>query len=131
MKNQLEWYVRALAQPADIQKILFPDTGLAGDEMVLGFEESLEYLSLEGFLKKYDDSFTLLQKEALMSLNKVITEMSVMSNFNLWTSAGLDASEWEQVRIAAHNFLSEMQWSTLPPTSEGTTIIYIASESSS
>ena len=95
MKNQLEWYVRALAQPADIQKFLFPDTGLAGDEMVLGFEESLEYLSLEGFLKKYDDSFTLLQKEALMSLNKVITEMSVMSNFNLWTSAGLDASEWE------------------------------------
>ena len=37
MKNQLEWYVRALAQPADIQKFLFPDTGLAGDEMVLGF----------------------------------------------------------------------------------------------
>lgn len=121
--NRLEWAVRALSQPHDIQESMFPSFVEVADELALNFEEGLNrYVDVPGGL----DIFTVEQRTALLDLDDYLTRMSGPDNLHNWTMEALvDSMEWETVRNLATLVLIVMGWPLSPPP--GNLDIYVCS----
>lgn len=121
--SRLEWIVRALSQPHDVQERLFPNFVEVADELALNWEEALSpYLNVCGGF----GTFTAEQKAALLNVDNYLMLMSGKDNAHLWTMEALENSaEWNIVRDLAMQILVLMKWPmTLPPDSSD---IYVGS----
>ncbi len=106
----LEWAVRALAQPPTVQREFFPSFVCVPDELVLEFEEHYRRF-VNGA-----PSLTPEQFDAFALLDRLIIEMSGPTHAELWLDGALDsAPEWVAVRDAAKSVLRTMGWSAEPP----------------
>ena len=117
--DKLVWSVRALAQPACIQKKLFPLFVVVADELALEFEEH------------YAPTVTAIghhwsrdQKSKFRALDQKLEAMSGSKKEDLWLSEdSLSHSEWSIVRSLAKEVLLAFDWPTdEPPPS---TAIYV------
>jgi hypothetical protein len=112
---RFEWSVRALAQDAEVQKVLFPAFVCAADELALEFDECLRGLVGSGRLSE----LSVEQSKLVEDLDQKLTEMSGTENEPLWTDEALSAApEWTVVREAATRLVNAMGWSSAPPPTE-------------
>lgn len=108
----LEWSVRALAKPAEIQLRLFPEFVCVADELALDFDEHYEGVTISSQL----GSLNPAQRTALKRLDVQLSLMSGPENKILWTDEALrSALEWELVRSIAAEVLDLMRWPSEPP----------------
>jgi hypothetical protein len=112
--DRLEWSIRALAQPADVQKKLFPQFTCVADELALEFDECYQ-----GFLKSEEYA----SQEALNEIKKLDSFLEAMSgptNAELWTDEALfNASQWSKIRDIATKIVLLMGWSISAPSPSG------------
>jgi hypothetical protein len=108
--SRLEWSVRALAQPKEVQETLFPGFVCVADELALDFEESLQ--GCDGAQPR----LATIVREAVRELDKHLEQMSGPDNSSLWTDEALARSaEWERVRELARVVVGRAGWPTSPP----------------
>lgn len=112
-RSRIEWIVRALAQPKDVQASLFPSFVCLADELALEFEECLS--GLRAARAPLDAGV----EQALNDLDRQLEMMSGPSHPEFWTDEALEtAAEWGRVRELAHAVLTKAAW---PCTSPGPT----------
>lgn len=111
LRNLLEWSVRALAQPADIQLSLFPDFVCKGDELALSFEDGL--YELVG----HEDEINEEQKAAIQALDALITALSGKHNADFWINDDAVRSDerWERIRVLARRAIEAFEWDPQAP----------------
>ena len=111
--NRLEWAIRALSQPYEIQEALFPDFVEVADELALTFEEAMRpYIDCPSGL----DMLTTAQRAALSNLDNCLMRMSGQENLHNWTmEAFVDSIEWATLRNLARQVLIVMNWPLSPP----------------
>jgi hypothetical protein len=109
---RLEWSVRALAQPAEIQKRVYPEFVCVADELALEFEEHYRRL-----LKTHGPSVLAAhQLEQFERIDRQLQAMSGPERLRFWNNEALEElSEWSVVRTLAKNALRTMGWSQEPP----------------
>jgi hypothetical protein len=106
-KDQLMWALQALAQPAAVQKNLFPDYVCVADELANDFSDAL--LNLKTELRSND-------LEALMVLDNRLNEISGSHNAQYWTDEALEEKEmWDEVRRVAERLLNYFNWKNERP----------------
>lgn len=109
---RLEWAVRALAQPAEIQRALFPDFVRVADELVLDLDDAVRDLSPARELA----SLSPAASEYLLSLDRALAELSAPEHAGLWTDAALrDDVHWARIRRYAGALVRAMGWPEEPP----------------
>lgn len=108
---RLEWIVRVLAQPASVQRALFPDFVGAGEEMALEFDEHLRAWRERGI------DLPPSAAQPLADLDAQLTAMSDLRRDELWFDDDVLASapEWDAVRALAKRLVHAMGWSSEPP----------------
>ena len=58
--------------------------------------------------------FTELQRRVLLAVDRVLSQLTVASDFDPWTEdAFLHRLEWQDVRDAAHEALNTMGWAMI------------------
>ena len=102
IERQFQWAVQALVQPADVQPTLFPSFVVVADELALDFDN---------WWKAYESNFGHLcsqqQRQAVASLDHLLTEMSGPGKPELWMDEGcLSHPKWSMVRRLAADVLS-------------------------
>lgn len=109
--RRFEWSVRALAQPAGIQRALFPEFVCHADELALEFDETRKLVVDE------DELDALVPAaHAIERLDALLESMSGSERAELWTEEALSSSsEWSSVRRAAREVLQAMSWPDTPP----------------
>ena len=121
MKEHFEWSVRALAQPSDVQRSLFPSFVEVADELALDFDE--HYRDLPSFLS----IFTREQAQRIEELNAALDAASGPEHGELWTMEALDhSSEWQCCRELARRVIEAMGWSSAAPPANRA--IYVGSD---
>src|SRR5687767_13468836 len=116
--QRLEWIVRAIAQPHNVQSSLFPSFVGAGEELVLEFDQ---------WFREIRPSL-LLSQDALDFFRRIDEQSEMMSkrnDDNLWFDDYTLATsvEWEQLRTLARRLLDVMGWSHEPPPSQRDTYV--------
>ena len=104
---RMMWSVQALAAPADVQRMLFPDFVCVPDELALEFDEAFrEYAS-----------GAEPPPVCLTQLDNKLAMMSGQENKELWEEPALaHAREWDEVRVLAKHALDDLRWpATSPP----------------
>jgi len=109
--DKLIWSVRALAQPASLQKKLFPAFVVAADELALEFEENYSPT-----LSEFRARWSSIQLSKLEALDQKLETMSGSEKEDLWLSSDcLNHSEWSVVRSLAKDALLEFGWPSDQP----------------
>lgn len=109
-RTRLEWSVRALAQPGDVQACLFPAFTCVADELALVFEESLRGAESIGL------TLADVVLEALRKLDGQLERMSAPQNAAFWADEALTSSEeWARVRALALDVAQLAGWPLSPP----------------
>ena len=118
--DKLVWSVRALAQPASVQRKLFPSFVVVADELALEFEEHYALA-----LAANRDLWSGDQLSKLRSLDHKLEAMSGSKNEELWLSDDyLLHAEWSVVRSLAREVLHAFGWpADEPPPSDA---IYVS-----
>jgi hypothetical protein len=120
--QRLEWSVRALAQPAAVQRTLFPDVVGAGEELALEFDQ---------WFREIRDSLGISDVgcRCLDRLDEQLTRMTAQDDENLWFDDDTLArsADWATIRALAQRTLIAMGWSSEPPPAERDT--YVAAPS--
>lgn len=113
--RRLEWAVRALAQPAEVQAQLFPAFVCVADELALEFDE--HWRRTRGSLAPLPSGLL----GALAALDARLGSMSGHERAALWTNDALErAAEWAEVRRLAQAALAAAEWPTSrPPADRG------------
>jgi hypothetical protein len=120
--QRLEWSVRALAQPPEVQRKLFPSFVCVPDELALDFEEGLDLAGVAA------SGLTRAQKAALDELDRIISSVSGPAHPEVWADEALeDREEWRLIRKAAQDLIRAMGWTHEPPPSDRGAI-YIGSD---
>ena len=116
MDEQLEglkWVVRALAQPAHVQKELFPPFVFIPDELLLEFEQFFEPDSA-----RYTDEWSGAQYLSLRALDRKFEALDASGREELWDDQdSLDLPEWSEVRQLAREVIRAFGWPTDKPPS--------------
>jgi hypothetical protein len=120
--QRLEWSVRALAQPAAVQRTLFPDVVGAGEELALEFEQW--FREIRESLGISDVGYRCLDR-----LDEQLTHMTAQDDEDLWFDDDTLArsADWATIRALAKRTLIAMGWSSEPPPAERDT--YVAAPS--
>jgi hypothetical protein len=120
--QRLEWSVRALAQPAAVQRTLFPDVVGAGEELALEFDQ---------WFREIRDSLGISDVgcRCLDRLDEQLTRMTAQDDEDLWFDDDTLArsADWATIRALAQRTLIAMGWSSEPPPAERDT--YVAAPS--
>ncbi|WP_216328466.1 hypothetical protein [Deinococcus aestuarii] len=104
--------VRALAQPALVQKELCAENPLAGDELAVDFEAWYEPAVRNGLLSDW----LAEQREAIEQVDALLTKMASLNDMGLWTQEALETSPWwEKMRVVARRLLIAVGWSLERP----------------
>ena len=107
--ERLEWSTRALYQPVDIQRTLYPDFVVVADELALDFDQWLSVATSHG-------CFVPARLEPLLAINRKLGHMSGTHNARLWTLDALaNSPEWSSIRALAGDALKDLGWPTAPP----------------
>jgi hypothetical protein len=118
MYHNLERAVLALAQPADVQLLLFPDFVCKADELALEFDDALFDL------ESSENTITPEQRATVDALDKILAEMSGSQNAAFWTDDALRSHQtWEVIRSAARDVIGAFGWELRHPPPSGA--IYI------
>ncbi|WP_437527220.1 hypothetical protein WME79_42415 [Sorangium sp. So ce726] len=107
--------VQALAQPADVQRALFPDFVCVGDELANDFDSARRAFLAETL------PLARPQREALDSLDRYLDALSGEHNAEFWLDAdqlSLDP-RWEVIRAKARLTLVAFGWQDEPPPQDG------------
>jgi hypothetical protein len=112
VKQQFQWTVQALGQPADVQPKLFPSFVVVADELALDFDNWRQV-----FESRFGGSWSPEQREAVAALDQLLSDMSGPDKPELWLEPGcLNHPRWSEVRQRAKSVLSAFGWpSDLPP----------------
>lgn len=112
VKQQFQWAVQALAQPADVQPSLFPSFVVVADELALEFDNWRQ-----AFESNFRNSWSPEQREAVAALDQLLSEMSGPDKPELWLDEGcLNHPKWSEVRQLAGQVLTAYGWLPgLPP----------------
>jgi len=115
MFPKMQWAVRALAQPADVQSALFPDFTCKGDELGLSFEEALP--ELEG----QEDQLTDSQRMAIDQLDKLLLSLAGEWNADFWLKEQSLHTDprWEEIRTRATRVIDAFDWPSEMPDASG------------
>jgi hypothetical protein len=112
--TKLMWSLQAVAQPADVQLLLFPDFVVQTDEVMLDFDDAL--LLIKGELWS---TLTPSQVEALIRIDDKMTEMTREFDPNRIPEDALRSDpQWEELRALAKQALMAFNWPDLPPPSD-------------
>lgn len=118
-KSELEqrfmWSVQALAQPADVQRTLFPSFVCIGDELALGFDDAWRNW------RARDPVLAESQRAAIEELNRYLDELSGEHNAEFWLNAdrlGQDR-RWDSIRKKAGAVLDALGWPHDQPPRDG------------
>jgi hypothetical protein len=105
-RQMFEWAVQALAQPAEIQRTLFPSWVVVADELALDFEHwKTTFITYYGHLLSEE------QRQAIKVLDDLLDDMSGPGKPELWTDEGcLNHPKWSEVRQLAVNLLRAFGW---------------------
>ena len=107
--QRLEWSTRALYQPVDIQRSLYPDFVVVADELALDFDQWLSVATSHARLAPE-------HLDRLLAINRKLEQMSGSHNAQLWTLDALaNSSEWSSIRALAGDALKDLGWSSAPP----------------
>lgn len=112
IRQMFQWAVQALAQPADVQRALFPPFVPPAEELALDFDN---------WWRTYQDHFGHSlrdeQLKAVRALDDLLAEMSGPDKCELWTDAGcLNHPKWAEVRRLASDILYAFAWpNEVPP----------------
>jgi hypothetical protein len=118
MRGRLQRSILALAQPADIQLSLFPDSVCKADELALDFEDGL--YELVG----HEHEITSPQRASIDALDRLISEMSGEQNAAFWTEDAVRSHPiWEEIRAAAKTVLAVFGWEFQQPPPSGAVYI--------
>lgn len=110
----LEDAVRALAQPASVQRELFAENPMAGDEMATDFDAWYVPALQDDFLDRWSPE----QREALNQVEVLLSEMTTLQDLELWTAEALESNAWwGRMREVASTALTALGWGHEPPTS--------------
>ncbi|WP_437590912.1 hypothetical protein [Sorangium sp. So ce1000] len=107
--------VQVLAQPADVQRALFPDFVRVGDELANDFDAARRTFLAE------TPPLTPPQREAIDSLDHVLDTLSGEHNAAFWLDAeqlSLDP-RWNLIRAKASLVLVSFGWPNEPPPHNG------------
>lgn len=108
---ELKRCVQALAQPAAVQRTLYPSFVIVGDELVLELDDALRGWRSE------KHGATPQQFDALMKLDAYIESLSGPPNEDFW----LDPLElerdprWDEIRSLASGALAAFGWAAEVP----------------
>lgn len=110
-RQMFQWAVQALAQPAEVQRALFPDFVVVADELALDFDHWWRV-----FERDFGHQLSSQQREACEALDRLLDEMSGPKP-ELWTDEGcLNHPKWSEVRQLAANVLTAFGWpADVPP----------------
>ena len=104
-RQMFEWAVQALAQPAEIQRTLFPSWVVVADELALDFDHWQRT-----FNAHYGHLLSEEQRRAIKALDDLLDEMSG-NKPELWTDEGcLNHPKWSEVRRLAADVLRVFGW---------------------
>lgn len=108
--EKFEWYVRAMAQPSEVQMGLFPSFVAVADELALGWEETMCcYLNSA-------QTLGAAQIESIKQLDAYLDSISGQHHAETWTTEALaHALEWKIIRRMAKEILFEMKWDDIAP----------------
>jgi hypothetical protein len=111
--QRLEWSVRALAQPAAVQRTLFPEVVGAGEELALEVEQW--FREIRDSLGISDVGYRCLDR-----LDEQLTHMTAQDDEDLWFDDDTLArsAEWATIRGLAQRTLIAMGWSSEPPPAD-------------
>lgn len=107
--------VQALAQPADVQRALFPDFVCVGDELANDLD-----IARRAFLAEAPP-LASPQRDAIDSLDRYLDALSGEHNADFWLDAdqlSLDP-RWEVIRAKARLTLVAFGWPDEPPLRDG------------
>jgi hypothetical protein len=110
--------IQALAQPADVQRALFPEFAAAGDELAIEFDEALKDFESHGTAP------SLVQAEAIRELDVYLEALSGPAHSDFWDDLG--DCRWERVRSLAASILVAFDWSNERPPKDGS--VYVSGE---
>lgn len=110
--------IQALAQPADVQRALFPDFVVVGDELAIEFDEALKGFRSDGPV------LALAQTEAIRALDVYLEALSGPAHLDFWD----DPSDrrWERARGLAASILVAFNWPHECPPRNGA--VYVSGE---
>jgi len=112
----LKWIVRALAQPAHIQRKLFPSFTFPADEMILEFEQFFDPAS-----SRYTDVWSGTLYLSLRALDEALRALSDSNDEESWLEDdGLDRPKWSEIRRLAREVIRVSGWAgdEPPPSRE-------------
>jgi len=100
----------ALAQPANIQKELFPNFVAIADELALNWEDALQDID------KYKDLMSDEQISSINDLDRYIESISGPQNIEFWTNDALESRpEWDKIRKLSAVIANKFMWPISPP----------------
>ena len=107
--------LQALAQPAEVQRALFPDFVVMPDELVLDFTEAFTSAR-----EQSGQSWTSVQLQSLQTLDEEIALHSGSNFEEIWlVPDSLSHEVWSTFRTLAASALSEFNWPNDPPQPNG------------
>lgn len=113
--TELKRCVQALAQPAAVQRALFPSFAVVGDELVLEFDDALRGWRAE------QRTATEAQLATLSELECLIEHLSGPLNEDFWLDpVQLDVdARWEDLRLLARAACAAFGWPVQIPDKNG------------
>ena len=111
--DKFKWSLMALASSSCVQKNLFPENSMVGEEIVLEYEEAVGE-NLER-IHEYID-ITEKQLVLLRDLDAYISGKSGEKYAYLWLeNSSLDDSEWQEIRSLAMGVILAIHWEMETP----------------
>ncbi len=107
--------LQALAQPAEVQRALFPEFAAVGDELALEFDDALRVFRAQ-FPNVRPE-----QTNAVDALDQYLEICSKNQTETFWCDNDQlgSAAEWQHLRTLAARALSTFGWDSDPPPPNG------------
>jgi hypothetical protein len=113
--EELKRCLQAFAQPADVQRSLYPSFICVGDELGISFENALLTFGSTG------GELSEPQLSALQSFDAHLASLSGPTNEDFWLAPEALSTDvrWEELRVHAKQVLAVLGWSTERPAPDG------------
>jgi len=101
-----------------VQRTLFPDFVVVGDELAIEFDEALTDF------RNDKPELSLVQTEAVRELDVYLASLSGPAHMDFWDD--VDDSRWEPARRLSASILVAFNWPNECPPKNG--VLYVSSE---